>query len=60
MVETDAPYLIPRVSALKNSQRNEPKFLPHIVKEVVKNRKESKKLIISSMYLNSIEFFNLA
>ena len=30
MIETDAPYLIPRVSKLKNSQRNEPKFLPLI------------------------------
>jgi len=59
MIETDAPYLIPRVSKLKNSQRNEPKFLPLIANEVVKNSKESKKSIISSILLNSLRFFGL-
>ena len=59
MIETDAPYLIPRVSKLKNSQRNEPKFLPLIANEVIKNSKESKKSIISSILLNSLRFFGL-
>ena len=59
MIETDAPYLIPRVSKLKNSQRNEPKFLPLIANEVVKCSKRSKKLIISSILLNSLRFFGL-
>ena len=59
MIETDAPYLIPRVSKLKNSQRNEPKFLPFIANEVVKNSKASKKSIISSILLNSLRFFDL-
>ena len=59
MIETDAPYLIPRVSNLKNSQRNEPKFLPHIANEVVKNSKTSKKSMISSMLLNSLRFYGL-
>ena len=59
MIETDAPYLIPRVSQLKNSQRNEPKFLPHVAKEVTQNSKETKESLISSIYLNSLRFFDL-
>ena len=59
MIETDAPYLIPRVSHLKNSQRNEPKFLPHEANEVTHNSKETKESLISSMYLNSLSFFDL-
>tara|TARA_Y100000590_G_scaffold262477_1_gene294543 strand:- start:4967 stop:5767 length:801 start_codon:yes stop_codon:yes gene_type:complete len=59
MIETDAPYLTPRVSQLKNSQRNEPKFLPYVVEEVALNRNETKELLISSMYLNSLRFFDL-
>ena len=59
MIETDAPYLIPRVAELKNSQRNEPKFLPLIANEVVKNSKVSRKSIISSIFLNSLRFFGL-
>ena len=34
MIETDAPYLIPRTQKLKNSQRNEPKFLPYVAQEI--------------------------
>ena len=59
MIETDSPYLIPRVSELKNSQRNEPKFLSHIASEIIVSRKESKELVISSMFLNSLRFFNI-
>lgn len=59
VAETDAPYLIPRNLKLKKIQRNEPKYLPHIVSEISFNRKESKKLVISSIYLNSLDFFNL-
>ena len=59
MIETDAPYLIPRVSQLKNSQRNEPKFLPHVAKEVMQNSKETKESLISSIYMNSLRFFDL-
>ena len=59
MIETDAPYLIPRVPQLKNSQRNEPKFLPYIANEIIKNSNESKELLISSMFLNSLSFFDL-
>jgi len=59
MIETDAPYLIPRIDKLKNSQRNEPKFLPYVAQEIYENSNQSKELIISSMYLNSFDFFGL-
>ncbi len=59
MIETDAPYLIPRTQKLKNSQRNEPKFLPYVAQEIYKNSNKSKELINSSMYLNSLNFFGL-
>jgi len=35
MIETDAPYLIPRNLEIKpKNNRNEPKFLPHIANEI--------------------------
>ena len=60
MIETDAPYLIPRIETLKSSQRNEPKFLIHVAEEVLKNRNSSRKSLIQSMYLNSLRFFDLS
>ncbi len=59
MIETDAPYLIPRIPKLKTLHRNEPKYLPYVAKEVIKNSKESEESLISSMFLNSLSFFNL-
>jgi len=59
MIETDAPYLLPRDMGIKSSSNNEPKFLPHIAKKISNHRKEEFKLLISSIYLNSIDFFNI-
>ena len=41
MIETDAPYLLPRDMGIDNSSRNEPKYLPHIAKRISELRKES-------------------
>lgn len=60
MVETDAPYLLPRDMGIKKSNKNEPKYLPHIVKKISKHRMESLELIISSIYMNSLSFFGLS
>ena len=39
MVETDAPYLLPRtLQPLPKDRRNEPRFLPHIVEELARDR----------------------
>jgi len=41
MVETDAPYLLPRtLKPMPKDRRNEPAFLPHIVQEIAKERQE--------------------
>ncbi len=42
LVETDSPYLLPRSLRPKPShRRNEPKFLPHIVEELARDRGEA-------------------
>lgn len=42
MVETDAPYLIPRtLSVARHQRRNEPAFLPHVVEAVARLRGQS-------------------
>lgn len=41
MVETDAPYLLPRtLKPMPKDRRNEPAFLPHIVQEIARERNE--------------------
>lgn len=59
MIETDAPYLLPRDMGLDNSTRNEPKFLGHIARKIAGLRKESEELVFSAIYMNSLDFFNL-
>ena len=39
LVETDAPYLLPRtLQPMPKDRRNEPSFLPHIVEELARDR----------------------
>ena len=41
LVETDAPYLLPRtLKPMPKDRRNEPAFLPHIVAELARDRGE--------------------
>ena len=60
MIETDAPYLLPRDMGIDNSSRNEPKYLQHIAKKVASLRKESDELVYSSIYMNSLDFFDIS
>jgi len=42
MIETDAPYLLPRtLKPMPKDRRNEPAFLPHIVEELARDRGEA-------------------
>ena len=42
MIETDAPYLLPRdLDPRPKSRRNEPAYLPHIARTVAQLRGES-------------------
>ena len=41
MIETDAPYLLPRtIKPAPSHRRNEPMFLAHIVEELARDRGE--------------------
>src|SRR3546814_8573452 len=53
MIETDAPYLLPRTLSPKpKDRRNEPAFLPHIVEELARDRgaEDRKSCLNSSNY----------
>lgn len=61
MLETDAPYLLPRDMQKKpvDKNRNEPCFLPHVARAVAKNMKIEEAKLIAAAYKNSYDFFNL-
>ena len=58
MVETDAPYLLPRTlkQAVKG-RRNEPSFLPHIVAQIALGCGVDSATIGARSYANSKQFF---
>jgi TatD DNase family protein len=61
MVETDAPYLLPRdLQPPPKSRRNEPAFLPHIARAVGVLRGESLETVAASTTANARRFFGLA
>jgi TatD DNase family protein len=60
LVETDAPYLLPRDLKPKPShRRNEPKFLPHIVRTIAAARGEDPVALAETTTRNAIRFFGL-
>jgi TatD DNase family protein len=60
MVETDAPYLLPRdLTPRPKSRRNEPCYLPHIARTVAQLRGESFAALAASTTCNAIRFFGL-
>jgi len=61
MLETDAPYLLPRDLQEKpvEKNRNEPCFLPHIVKTVAKYMGLEETQLVNAAYKNSCEFFGI-
>ena len=60
MIETDAPYLLPRdLKPKPKSNRNEPAFLPHICQSVADCYAEPYAVIEEHCYQNSISFFGL-
>ncbi|MFV9615835.1 MAG: TatD family hydrolase [Gammaproteobacteria bacterium] len=62
MLETDAPYLLPRDLQEKPvaKNRNEPCFLPHIATAVAKHMQIEEVSLITAAYKNSCNFFNLS
>ena len=61
MLETDAPYLLPRDLQEKpvEKNRNEPCFLPHIAKSVAKHMSLEETMLVTEAYKNSCEFFGI-
>lgn len=58
MIETDAPYLLPRTLKPKPShRRNEPSFLPHICEEIARDRGESFAVTAANSRATAQRFF---
>ena len=60
LVETDAPYLLPRsVKPAPSHRRNEPMYLPHIVEELARDRGEDVATTAALATANARRIFNL-
>jgi len=60
MIETDAPYLLPRtLRPLPKDRRNEPAFLSHIVEELARDRGEEVTLTAANATTATRAFFRL-
>jgi TatD DNase family protein len=60
LIETDAPYLLPRdMLPRPKSRRNEPSFLPHIAAAVARLRGESLEAVAAATTRNAIALFAL-
>ena len=58
MLETDAPYLLPRDLVPKPaSRRNEPRYLPHILETVAACRNEDPLEVAAATTRNALGFF---
>jgi TatD DNase family protein len=61
MIETDAPYLLPRnLKPPPKSRRNEPAFLPHIAQAVAALRGESPDALAATTSRNAVRLFGLS
>ena len=60
MVETDAPYLLPKtMSEPPKGKRNEPAFLPWVISKIAEQRNESAEQLAQQTGDNSLRFFRL-
>ena len=61
MLETDSPYLTPRdMRPQPKARRNEPSFLPHILRAVARARGESPETLAEATVRNAKAFFGIA
>jgi TatD DNase family protein len=61
MIETDAPYLLPRtVRPPPAHRRNEPMYLKHICEEIARDRGESAEVTAANSTVTAAAFFGLA
>ena len=60
LIETDAPYLLPRtIRPRPKSRRNEPMYLPEVVRVVAEARDQTEDHIAAITTANAIRFFSL-
>jgi len=60
MIETDAPYLLPRtVKPTPSHRRNEPMYLAHIVEELARDRGENVEVTAANSTATARTFFGL-
>jgi TatD DNase family protein len=60
MIETDAPYLLPRtVKPQPSHRRNEPMYLAHIAEELARDRGEEVRVTAAQTTANARAFFGL-
>lgn len=60
MIETDAPYLLPRsLKPRPKSRRNEPKFLPEVLRVVAAARGQAEEHVAAVTTANATRFFGL-
>lgn len=60
MIETDAPFLIPRnLNPRPAEHRNEPAYLPHIAAEIAKCRGEDPEFLSETTTQNAKRFFSI-
>lgn len=60
MIETDAPYLLPRTLSPKpKSRRNEPRYLPEVLRQVAVSRGQPESTVARNTTANAERFFNL-
>ena len=61
LVETDAPYLLPRtIRPRPKGRRNEPMYLPEVVRVIAEARGQSEQHVAEQTTANAIRFFGLA
>jgi TatD DNase family protein len=60
LLETDAPYLLPRnIQPRPSSRINEPAYLPHILENVAFHQGKTVELLARQSLQNSRTFFDL-
>ncbi len=61
LIETDAPYLLPRtVRPRPRSRRNEPMYLPEVLRVVAEARGQEEEHVASITTANAMRFFGIA
>ena len=60
MIETDAPYLLPRdIKPAPKTRRNEPSYLPYVVRAIARARGESEETVAAASTGAARKFFGL-